>query len=336
MSDIQGVLRGVSGKRISNASKVLWSYYRSRRSRRASLSGSPISMSIEPTTTCNLGCTECPSGLRSFSRPTGNIDFDLYKDTIEQVKDHLIYLTLYFQGEPFIHPDFFRMTELASRYGIYTSTSTNGHFLSEEKAREAVESGLSRLIISIDGTSQDTYEKYRINGKLSKVLEGVRTLERIKKESRSRTPFTELQFIVFKHNEHQIEEMKSLYKQLGSDKLVFKTAQIYDFNAKNDLIPENEQYSRYSKNGNGQYRIKNELLDHCWRMWHSCVITWDGKVVPCCFDKDASYVLGDLNKSTFQEIWKSDAYNQFRSSLLHSRSEIDICTNCTEGTKVWA
>jgi radical SAM protein with 4Fe4S-binding SPASM domain len=101
-------------------------------------------------------------------------------------------------------------------------------------------------------------------------------------------------------------------------------------------MPTIDRYSRYKKTKEGNYEIKNDLLDHCWKMWHSCVITWDGKVVPCCFDKDAHYVLGDLNKLSFEEIWRGEKYNDFRSSLLRSRSEIEMCKNCTEGTKVWA
>jgi len=115
-----------------------------------------------------------------------------------------------------------------------------------------------------------------------------------------------------------------------------KTAQIYDYKNGSDLIPSQEIYSRYKKNNDGSYSIKNELLNHCWKMWHSCVITWDGKVVPCCFDKDAHYVLGDLTKNSFEEIWQGDKYNEFRASLLRSRNEIEMCKNCTEGTKVWA
>jgi radical SAM protein with 4Fe4S-binding SPASM domain len=120
------------------------------------------------------------------------------------------------------------------------------------------------------------------------------------------------------------------------DEVAFKTAQVYDYENGNDLIPLDEKYSRYRKNGDGKFHIKNELLDHCWKMWHSCVITWDGKVVPCCFDKDASHQLGDVNKNSFSEIWNSESYRHFRTSLLKSRSSIDICNNCTEGTKVWA
>lgn len=115
-----------------------------------------------------------------------------------------------------------------------------------------------------------------------------------------------------------------------------KTAQIYDFENGHDLIPEQETYSRYKKGASGKYEIKNELLNQCWRMWQGCVITWDGKIVPCCFDKDAKYQLGNLQTERFESIWYSEAYTNFRRSVLKSRNQIDICTNCTEGTKVWS
>ena len=85
-----------------------------------------------------------------------------------------------------------------------------------------------------------------------------------------------------------------------------------------------------------RYELKNKLLNQCWRMWQGCVITWDGKIVPCCFDKDAKYKLGNLERDTFESIWFSESYNNFRRSILKSRNQIDICTNCTEGTKVWS
>ena len=336
MSDLTGVLKRLSLARATNAGKVAWSYYRSRQRGRARILGKPVSISIEPTTACNLGCTECPSGLKQFTRPTGNLDPMLFESIIDQLKEHLVYLTLYFQGEPFIHKGFLELVRIANQQGIYTSTSTNGHFLSEDNARGIIESGLSRLIISIDGTDQATYEKYRVNGNLSTVIEGVKRLEEMKKRMRSSKPFTEIQFIAFRHNEDQIPEMRKLFKELGSDKLIIKTAQIYDFESKNEIIPQNGSLSRYERDEQGEYVIKNKLLDHCWRMWHSCVITWDGKVVPCCFDKDASHVFGDLKEQSFDEIWYGPRYNEFRNSLLKSRSEIEICTNCTEGTKVQA
>jgi radical SAM protein with 4Fe4S-binding SPASM domain len=143
------------------------------------------------------------------------------------------------------------------------------------------------------------------------------------------------QFLVVKQNEHQIEEVKTLGRELGVDHVALKTAQIYDYENGSELIPSIEKYSRYYKDNSGKYHIKNQLLNHCWKMWHSCVITWDGKVVPCCFDKDAHYVMGDLNKQSFKAICHSEKYNEFRAVLLKSRSEIEMCRNCTEGTRVW-
>ena len=115
-----------------------------------------------------------------------------------------------------------------------------------------------------------------------------------------------------------------------------KTAQVYDYEHGNDLIPTIEKYARYRQTTDGTYEVKNELLDHCWKLWHACVITWDGLVVPCCFDKDATHRLGDLKKRSFREIWQGPTYQGFRTQLLKGRDQIDICNNCTEGCKVWA
>lgn len=248
----------------------------------------------------------------------------------------LIYLTFYFQGEPYLNPNFLDMVKYASDKGIYTSTSTNAHYLTQEQAKKTVESRLDRLIISIDGTTQETYEQYRIGGQLQKVIEGTKNIVAAKKELKSGTPHLVFQFLVVKPNEHQLNDVEKLAAELGVDEVVFKTAQVYDFENGNPLIPTNEKYSRYKKRADGTYTIKNKLLDQCWRMWSSCVVTWDGVVVPCCFDKDAKHRLGDLKQQTFKELWYSYKYQDFRQSILRSRQEIDICRNCSEGTKVWA
>lgn len=336
VNDGLNFLSKLSRKRVWNALKVIYSFYESKWTGKATQRGLPMSISFEPTTSCNLRCPECPSGLRSFTRPTGMLEDGLFKKTIDELSDTLLYLIFYFQGEPYLHPKFLELVKYASKKGIYTATSTNAHYLNDATARRTVESGLDRLIVSIDGTTQDVYEQYRVGGKLEKVLDGTRNILKWKRELKSKTPHVVFQFLVVQPNEHQIEDVKRLADEMGVDELGLKTAQIYDYEQGDPLIPTIDKYSRYSQKPDGAYQIKNGLDGHCWKMWHSCVITWDGKVVPCCFDKDAHYRLGDVSETSFQHLWQSDAYRQFRQTLLRSRSEIEMCKNCTEGTQVWA
>lgn len=322
-------------RRFWNATRVLGSYYYSKWFHKPVQWGYPISISFEPTTSCNLRCPECPSGLRAFTRPTGMLEKEFFKKTIDELSKELMYLIFYFQGEPYLNPGFLEMVSYASKKGIYTATSTNAHYLTEQHARKTIESGLDRLIISIDGTTQEVYQQYRRGGRLEKVLEGTRNIVKWKKELKSKTPFIFFQFLVVKPNEHQIEDVKRLAKEMGVDQVRFKTAQVYDYSKGNPLIPTLDKFSRYRKNSDGSYAIKNKLANHCWRLWHDPVVTWDGLVVPCCFDKDATKRMGDLKQNSFKEIWNNSDYRRFRGQILEGRKNIDICANCSEGTKVW-
>lgn len=297
--------------------------------------GLPFALSIEPTTACNLACPACPSGLKSFTRPTGKLDLNEHEQWLTQVRKSVFYINYYFQGEPFLHPQFLELIKSAKQHRIYTATSTNAHFIDQQKAKAIVESGLDRLIISIDGLTQETYESYRVNGQLDKVITGSKHLVEAKKAANSATPFLIFQFLVVKANEHQIEATQALADEIGIDEVRFKSAQVYDYENGNELIPENDAYSRYIKQKDGTYRIKYIGGNHCWRMWSSSVITFDGQLVPCCFDKDAQHTLGSLKDQSFVSIWKNESYSQFRKAVLTDRNAIDICTNCSEGAKVW-
>lgn len=326
----------VTPRKLWNAAKVLSSYYLTRLLQRPIQWGLPFTLSIEPTTACNLRCPECPSGLRAFTRPTGNLRPDFFRRTIDDLYRDLYFLIFYFQGEPYINPEFLDMVKYASKRGIYTITSTNGHFLSDENAHQTVVSGLDRLIISVDGSTQEVYEQYRKSGKLELVLQGARNVVKWKKQLGSKTPHLIFQFLVVRPNEHQIPDIYRLAREIGIDEVKLKTAQIYDYAQGNPLIPSIDQYSRYRQQADGTYRIKNRLLNHCWKLWHACVITWDGMVVPCCFDKDAQYRMGNLQEQSLREVWQQKPYQDFRKNILKGRDQIDICTNCTEGCKVWA
>lgn len=327
------VFRKLTLKKVWNLVLLRTSFYISLLSGRAIHWGKPYAISIEPTTSCNLRCPECISGLRSFSRPTGMLSSEIYKKIIDQSSSYLTYLMLYFQGEPYLNPNFFEFIRYASGKQIYTSTSTNGHFLNDENARETIDSGLDRIIISLDGTDQKSYEKYRLGGSFQKVIEGTKKLVYWKKKMNKKNPYIILQFLIFRSNEHQVADIRELSKALKVDRLLLKTAQINNPDKHSERIPVNPEYSRYTYE-KGQYILKNRYYNKCWRMWGSTVITWDGKVVPCCFDKDAKYTLGDITGDDLNKVWRNDRQKKFRQRILNGRQSIDICRNCTNGTRI--
>jgi radical SAM protein with 4Fe4S-binding SPASM domain len=277
------------------------------------------------------------------------MDLAFFKKVIDQVYRKIFYLNLYFQGEPYLNPEFFEMVKYAREKRIYVNTSTNGHFLDPGNARLTVQSGLNRIIVSLDGTDQESYSTYRIGGTFEKVTEGIKNLVAARSELGRTNPRIIIQFLVLRPNEQQIPEIKKLVKELGANRLELKSAQFYDFENGNPLMPADGEYSRYRQQvnrstgqkvngslghlvtGSPSHRIKNPLPNHCYRMWSSCVVTWDGFVAPCCFDKDVAYPMGSLKDHSFREIWKSEEYNLFRKKILSDRKSIDICRNCSEG-----
>ncbi|MEJ7674791.1 MAG: radical SAM protein [Chitinophagaceae bacterium] len=213
LNDSLNFLSKLSLRRVWNATKVFTSFRVGRILNKPVQWGYPISISFEPTTSCNLRCPECPSGLRAFTRPTGMLKKIFSGKQLMIYIKILIYLIFYFQGEPFLNREFLDMVKYAAEKNIYTATSTNAHYLTDEVAKKTVESGLDRLIISIDGTTQDAYQQYRVGGNLNKVIEGAKNIVKWKKELKSKTPFVFFQFLVVKHNEHQIEDIKALGKR---------------------------------------------------------------------------------------------------------------------------
>lgn len=336
VSDAWAIGRAAGLGGALNLGALHLSYRLSRMLQRPIILGMPFAASLEPTTSCNLRCPECLSGLRAFTRPRGMLGTELAGRVLDQLRrGRSFYLNLYFQGEPYLNPDFFSLVRQARAQGFYVATSTNAHYLTPANAAETIASGLSRLIISLDGTTQETYQAYRVGGKLDTVLEGVSNLMEAKRQAGGKGPYIILQFLVVGPNEHQIEDARQLADKFGVDEIRFKTAQIDDYAQGNVLIPKDARYSRYRRKSDGTYRLAHKLENACWRMWSSLVVTWDGKVAPCCFDKDAAHTVGSLAADSLSQIWHSEGYQAFRRAILTDRQSIDICRNCTEGGKVF-
>lgn len=317
---------------MGNLALLALSYRLSLLLRRSIVWGRPYTLTIEPTNRCNLKCPECPSGNGAMVRPLGLMDFDRFRAIVDEVHRDVFYLQLFFQGEPFINNRLVDMIAYAHAKRMYVAISSNAHFLRREVIDALLAAGLDRLIISLDGLTQEVYEEYRVGGSLAKVHEALAHFDAARRVHPSRTELI-LQFLVTRRNEEQIPALRALARTHKAG-VALKTMQVYSIESAERFLPRDERYRRY-RIENGVLHPKSALRNRCVRLWERGVITWDGVVVPCCFDKNAEYPLGTLNGRGFEEIWQSDEYHAFRLRVLNGRREIPMCGNCTEGLKIY-
>ena len=317
----------------------------------------PTFVSVEPANLCQLHCPECPVGIASSPNrpiasggPEKSADFggalspnhlmslSVFERALEQVQKTAHTMQFYFQGEPLLNRQLPEMIAIAHQVGLYTIVSTNAQALTKDMANKLVKSGLSRIIVSIDGFSKESYAAYRVGGTLHRALEGLQFLHEAKEQCRSSIRI-ELQVLRLKTNEHEWDWIKKNYKKLGATHLVFKTAQLYNFEHGHPLMPTDERYSRYKKIADGTYVHKSSPLHStpytihrafgalCLRLWSGCVITTSGNVLPCCYDKDHRHTLGNITTHSLSEIFHSHKANTLRKHILKGDFP-EMCKNC--------
>lgn len=293
--------------------------------------GKPMAISIEPTTRCNLACVECINGSGKLMRPKGDITWELFKTIINNNYLNISFLNLFFQGEPFLHSSIFDFVNYAHKHKIFVQISTNGHFINSLNINKIIESGLDKIIISLDGVTNCTYQKYRKNGNIDKVLEGIELLCKYKKQNKLIKPYVEIQYLVTKANEHELPEFRKIVSIYKPDSYKIKTLQVQNLYTGKELLPLNNSLSRYYTDKNNILRPKSKLPNKCWRLWSTLVFTWDGRILPCCYDKNANFELGNVTeKEVYSNSFKQN-YKQFIYRILQNRKQISICNNCTEG-----
>jgi len=322
--------KSLTPQRIWNAGQVLASFLLSAITKKNIVWGVAPILTVEPTNICNLRCPLCVTGNGSMARPNGLMDFPTYKRLIDELADRAIYLVLFHQGEPYLNRQFNQFVAYAKQRGLYVTTSSNAHYFDEKIAEATVSSGLDTIIISVDGATQETYRRYRAGGSLEKVLAGTRHLVAAKKRLRRKTPYIYMQFIVMKHNEHELAAMEKLAVELGVDRLLKKTVQVETFAEAQEWLPAAEGFRRYHLTAEN-FTVKGGGKGACPRPWLTTLVNWDGSVVPCCFDKNGHHKTGDIRTASFASIWESEKYSGFRHTLLNDRQTIEMCRNCNQG-----
>ena len=260
------------------------------------------------------------------------MSWETYEHVLSQVQESAHTIQFYFQGEPLLNPLLPKMIKRARESGLFTIVSTNAQALNRVMAEELVKSGLNRIIVSIDGFSEESYNAYRVGGSLHRALEGLQFLREAKTQYRS-SICIELQVLRLRSNEHEWQWIRRHYRILGATRLVFKTAQLHDYEQGHPLMPTNERYSRYKKTADGTYintKHSKSFIQStpCYRLWSGCVVTTTGMLLPCCYDKSGQYAFGSLMADGIEEIWHNKKADAFRRQVVAPSHSIPICREC--------
>lgn len=295
------------------------------------LSGYPGSIMFEPASKCNLNCSMCWAVKAMKYRKNNLLDFQQFKKIVDEVAFFCSRIFFNFCGEPLINKEIFSMIEYAGKKNIITILSTNSLLLTKENVTKLLEALPNYLTVSLDATTKNTYEAMRTGGTFNTALERIQSLVEEREKKKSINPIIDLQMILTKKNENEIEEFIMLGKKLNVDLVSIKSLYIAH-QADQDYIKKlTEEYftphyiSRYKMKNDGTLVLKKSgICPHI----KSPVITSDGDVYICCFDVFGKYKQSNALNENFCEIWNKHDYKQFRKDIM-SKRKLDICEYCS-------
>lgn len=269
----------------------------------------PFRVMIENTNTCDARCTFCPH--KKMKRSVGTMEHSLFERIINECLSLRIdYITIYGFGEPLLDPGFFKKVRYAKCKGIKrVTTNTNGYFLNRDKAKEAIESGLDEIYISIDAATEETYAKIRPNLNLKTVEENIKELVQIRRNKDKSLVL--LSYVESIFNKHETRKFLSKWTKIVDNVSI---SQIHNWTGEIDY---------------GESNISHRKKDPCRLLWNDMVINWDGSVPLCCNDYEGRIILGNMKTDSIQDIWGGKKLEEIRN--FHIKREfhkIPICEHC--------
>lgn len=292
---------------------------------------------VETVLGCNLSCPECAIGGKYINRKYGMLPFEQFVHIADKIRNHCKYLYLHSWGEPMLNPDILKMIGYAKKF-TRTNISTNANMLTEESAKILVDSGVTDIIVSIDGVSQECYSIYRRGGDVKRALDALRWLAKhagyspagsfrswLRTFRLMKSVKTNIipQFIVFKHNEDEMQSFAEYCTGLG---LVpsFKSPYL---KANSTLsLGSDSKYHRTIFSSDEKTRKHN--MKKCMDMMDAFTILLDGSIVPCCYDHNAKVVFGNIFEQSVEATVASPVYTSFQKSLAMGNAPEFCLENC--------
>jgi len=289
--------------------------------------GKPIIITIEPTNICNLKCPVCETGAGILKRRPQYLKYNDFKIIIDKIYKFTNTIMYYFMGEPFLNKNWVKEVRYAKEKGIpWIETCTNGDYANP---KDIIESGIDFVSFQIAGMTQGTHQIYRVGSNLERVIKNLIDTIEIKKRTNSKVHI-EVGFIVMKHNEHEIEKFINFARKIGVDSFNIISPAVRTVEQGKLFLPKNNKYWIYDRNAfeKGLLKRKVQPKNDCPWIYYSMVIMANGDVVPCCHDPLGKFVMGNILKQDFDEIWNGEKFRKFREKIHTNQKEISICRLC--------
>lgn len=294
--------------------------------------GYPVVAQVEPANICNLRCPLCFTVSVTQSRPPALLAFETFRRLIDDVGDYLLFMVLWSWGEPFLNPELLRMIEYAAARGVVVHTSTNGNVeFDEQMAESIVKSGLSSIVIAVDGATQQTYQMYRAGGDLERVRRNIRAVAEAKRRLGSPRPQLIVRFVAMRQNEDELAAVERMAAELGADFFSIKSVDMppeLGSELDREYLPVDDRYHRYEY-VDGTYDRKAQPFT-CVRPWKRITMDASGEVVSCEYDFRNRHSFGRVGgEESAVAVWKSRAARAFRRRFRRGHNDCYHCRACT-------
>jgi radical SAM protein with 4Fe4S-binding SPASM domain len=275
-------------------------------------------MYLESTNACNLRCIMCPTGLQMAERKKGFLEYDLFRQIVDEMAPHVSATTLHIWGEPLLHPRIVDMIDYCRAKGLHAEISTNATLLTPEVSKEILEAGLGAIYLCLDGTRPETYERIRRSADFEQTRDNIRRFVELKRAGGYSRPITKVQIIEIQPTLGEIQEFKRVWSMPGVDRVNVKAFDSWGDQVESisELRPESD--------------VTLPPRFPCPNLWYHVHIYYDGTLVPCDRDFDAQYPLGNVSDGVMKA-WRGHRMAELRRK--HRRNDLEdvpSCSNCVE------
>lgn len=271
---------------------------------------------IEASTLCQLKCPGCWNANKKKSK-LGEGYLKL-KDFEAIIKKNPWIRKVEFSnfGEPLLNPELDRILNCAHKNNIRPSfgNGVNLNLINHSIIKAIVSSKTDKMLVSIDGATDEVYQKYRKGGSLPRVLANIEKINKEKIKQKSTTPRLVWQFLVFEHNRHEIDMARQLAQRYRMDFLVHNSSEIM------------KKRSRMNKKNREFYNIFSK--ENCHMLWTMPQVNYNGDILGCC--QNQSRTFGNILKTSTRKLLTSRPFKTFKKDAINDRKALP-CADCSFG-----